>query len=144
MNMNKKTIYIIITVVVVIGVLIFISNKNSSKNNSIKVGVAVDESGYAANWGESEVKAVQLALDQYKDKINQPVELIIENTKGTDVGTVDAVKKLIEIDHVQAIIGPTWADSYQGGQPIAENSKVTMITPSAAIETIQNKDKFTY
>ncbi len=143
--MNKKTLWIIIGIVVIIALAIIISNgKNSTSINSIKIGVAVDESGYAANWGESEVKAVQLALDQYQSKINQPVSLVIENTKGTDVGTVDAVKKLIEVDHVQAIIGPTWADSYQGGQPIAEKAKVTMITPSAAIETIQNKDQFTY
>ena len=130
-------------IVVLLGIAIF-ATRNKTPKDAIKIGVAVDLSGYAANWGEGEVKATQLALDEYKNNINQPVELIIENTKGTDVGTVDAVKKLIEIDHAQAIVGPTWADSYQGAMPIAESAKVTMITPSAAIETIQNKDKFSY
>lgn len=141
----KKIIYIIIVIVVLIGLIFIITKNKTPKDTSIiKIGVAVDLSGYAANWGEGEVKAVQLALDQYKDKISQPVELIIENTKGNDVGTVSAVKKLIEIDHVQAIIGPTWGDSYQGGMPIAEQKGIAMISPSAAIETLKNKEKFTY
>lgn len=141
----KKIIYIVIVLIVLIGGYFVLNRKKTpTSNEPIKIGVAVDLSGYAANWGESEVKAIQLALDTYKDKITQPVQLVIENTKGTDVGTVSAVKKLIEIDHVQAIIGPTWGDSYQGGLPIAEKAQVVMLSPSAAIETITNKSQFTY
>jgi branched-chain amino acid transport system substrate-binding protein len=141
----KKIIYIIIVLIVLVGGYFVLNKKKTpTSNEPIKIGVAVDLSGYAANWGESEVKAIQLALDTYKDKINQPVQLVIENTKGTDIGTVSVVKKLIEIDHVQAIIGPTWGDSYQGGLPIAEKAKVVMLSPSAAIETIFNKNQFTY
>ncbi|MES2215859.1 MAG: ABC transporter substrate-binding protein [Patescibacteria group bacterium] len=143
--MNKKlTLTILAVIIIVFAVFMGYKNSNTKGVNPIKIGVAVDLSGYAANWGESEVKAVQLAYDKYKNEISQPVEFIIENTKGTGLGTVDAVKKLIEIDKVQAIIGPTWGDSYQGAMPIAEKAQVVMLSPSSAIETIQDKSTFTY
>ncbi len=141
----KKIIFIIIAIIVIGGLWWGVSNKKTVQNtNPIRVGVAVDQTGYAATWGDSELKATELALDAYRDKINQPVELVVENTKGTDVGTVNAVKKLIEIDHVQVILGPTWADSFQGAMPIAGQAKVVLLSPSAAVETIKDKDKFSY
>ncbi len=140
--MKKVTSIIIILIILVGGYFLLNKKPDVSQAQPIKIGVAVSLTGYAGNWGEGEVKAIQLALDDYKSKISQPIELIIEDTKATDIGTVDAVKKLIEIDHVQAIIGPTWGDSFQGALPIAEKAQVTMLTPSAAIEAIPQR--YTY
>lgn len=110
----------------------------------IKIGVAIGATGYAANWGEGELRAIQIALDEYQSKIGAPVELIVEDTNSDDVGTVNAITKLVNVDKVQAIIGPTWGDSFQGGLPIAENAHVVLLTPSSAIETITDKPQYSY
>lgn len=135
---------VLIVVLVILGLGSRKSAKTENSNQPVKIGVAVGLTGYAANWGEGEVKAIQLALDEYKDKIDKPIELIFEDTKSDGLGTVNAIKKLIEVDRVSSIIGPTWGDSFQGGYPIAQAAGVSVISPSAAFETVENKNQFPY
>ncbi len=111
------------------------------------IGVAVAETGDAAEWGTGEYQVTKMLVDDFNAAggLNgQPIGLDVEDTKSTGDGTVNAVIKLINIDHVPVIVGPTWVDSYQGPLPIAENAKVTMLTPSAAVESIPDKGKWTY
>ncbi len=144
----SKQIKILCLVVALIAVGVLIrSNDSKPVTNStepIKIGVAASLTGFAANWGEGELKAFEIAVDDYKDKIKQPIELVVQDTKTDGTGTVNAVKKLIDVDHVQVVLGPTWGDSFQGPMPIAEQSRVVLLSPSAAIETIQNKENFSY
>ncbi len=148
MSKNKKfgLVAVIVAVIVIIGLHLGIPNQKAkmSSDQPIKIGVAASLTGFAANWGEGELKALQIAVDDYKDKVKQPIELVVEDTKTDGTGTVNAVKKLIDVDHVQVVLGPTWGDSFQGPLPIAEQAKVTLLSPSAAMETIQNKEKFSY
>ncbi len=132
-------------VVVVVVILAKIKTKPTmfSSGQPIKVGVVVALSGYASNWGEGELRALHIAIDDYKDKIKLPIQLIVEDTKSNGIGTVNATSKLTDVDHVQVIFGPTWGDSFQGGHPITDKAKVTEITPSAALETIKD-NKFSY
>lgn len=77
------------------------------------------------------------------EKIN--INLIVEDTKAEGLGTTNAIKKLIEVDKVEALVGPTWGDSFQGGYPIATAAKIWTVTPSGAIETVgENKKNYPY
>ena len=131
-------------VVIVIIAWWFLANyqKPEVATTPIKIGLAVGLTGYAANWGEGEVKAIELALDKYRGQISDPVELIIEDTKSEGLDTVNATKKLIDVDKGVAIIGPTWGDSFQGGYPLAEQAHVAVISSSAALEAVENKNDF--
>jgi branched-chain amino acid transport system substrate-binding protein len=125
-----------------LGAILFFG-RTPSEVGSIKVGLAVGLSGYAANWGEGEVRAVELAYEAYKERLPR-VELIIEDTKSDGLGTVNAMQKLIQSDRVVAVIGPTWGDSFQGGYPLAESAQVVVISPSAALEAVEHKSDFSF
>lgn len=120
----------------------------SKKNvNAFTIGVAVAETGDAAEWGQGEYNVTKMLVDDFNAQggLNgQPIALDVQDTKSTGDGTVNAVNELISINQVPVIIGPTWVDSYQGPLPIAENAKVVEFTPSAAVESIPDKAKWTY
>ena len=140
--MNKKIIWIIIVLAVIIGIIFSVAKK--PQTDSFKIGVAAGLTGYAANWGEGEIKAYEFAYDEVKDKLPFKIEFVVENTESEGVGTVNAIKKLIDVDKVSAILGPTWGDSFQGGFPLAERAKVAVVMPSGALEALENKSDFSY
>lgn len=139
----KKTAWILIILLIIVAIFAFYRKDNKVVGDNIKIGIAVGLTGYAANWGEGETKAIALAYDEYKDRLPN-VEFITENTKSDGLGTVNAIKKLVEIDKVQAIIGPTWGDSFQGGYPIATQAQVPVITPSAAFESLEKGSRTSF
>ena len=146
MNKNAK-IWIGIVMIAIVAVGWRWYATHPVHTGAFTIGVAVAKTGDAAEWGQGEFNVFKM----YTDDINaagglngRPIALDVEDTKSTGEGTVTAVTKLISIDHVPVILGPTWADSFQGANPIAEQAKTVLLSPSDALETVQNKEKFTY
>ena len=145
---KNKIIYVgALTVIVIVAIAIWHQQTSQNNRGGFTIGVAVAETGDAAEWGQGEYQVTKMLVDDFNAQggLNgQPINLNVEDTKTTGDGTVNAIIKLINIDHVPVILGPTWMDSYQGANPIAEQAKVVMLTPSAAMEVVQSKQVFTY
>lgn len=132
--MNKKT-WLGIGIVVVIITVIFTQMKHPVKSGkSIKIGAALALSGDAAAWGEQERHGIDLAL---KDLASDNIDIVYADTFSTSKGTISAVQKLISMDGVKYIVGPTWLDTYPGSQNLIKGTDVMMVTPSANATTIQ-------
>jgi branched-chain amino acid transport system substrate-binding protein len=119
------------------------------KENTIEIGGAFALTGDAASWGVEEQRAVMLAFEEanaHGGVRGREIHLVAEDTRSDMKDTLSAVKKLIEIDGVQAIIGPTWGDTFGAAvAPIGEEHKVVQISPSAALETVEyGKTEFPY
>jgi branched-chain amino acid transport system substrate-binding protein len=111
-----------------------------TSDNSIVIGGAFSLSGDFAQWGESDMKGAMLAVEEINSEGGiggKNVKLIVENTESNNVKTVTAVLKLISVDGVKAIIGPTFLDTFGGATPLAEENNVIFITPSASITAIK-------
>ncbi|MDB5254306.1 MAG: branched-chain amino acid transporter substrate-binding protein [Parcubacteria group bacterium] len=142
----KKPLILALILIVVIVVGWSYSKKSSQTSitgESIKIGLALGQTGFAGNWGEGEGKAIHLAYEEYKNKLPN-VQFVTEDTKSSPVGTVNAVQKLVLVDHVAAVIGPTWSDSFQGGYPIMNKAKVPSISPSSAFEALEENTRSEY
>jgi len=105
--------------------------------DSIKIGVLSAQTGYASVWGLPEKNAVILATEELnKQRINgKQVKLIFEDTMSQAQATSTATNKLIYIDKVKLILGPTWTMSSEIAAPIAEENKVLLISPSKGGES---------
>ncbi len=114
----------------------------------IPIGGAFSLTGDASSWGQDEYKAAQMAVDETNARggiHGTHVTLIAEDTATDAKTTLSAVHKLIDTDHVPAIIGPTWGDSFaQMTGPVAQEAKVVEITPSGAIEVVKQSVDYTY
>jgi len=121
--------------------LVLFSGCAQPKQETIKVGGAFALTGDAATWGIDERKAVELAFAETNAAggVNgKQLELLIEDTQADSMATATAIQKLIQVDQVKAIIGPTWGDSFGSiVGPIGEQAGVVQITPSGALEVVE-------
>jgi ABC-type branched-subunit amino acid transport system substrate-binding protein len=121
-----------ISVIVLLGLLLAAcgggsSNGNSSTNTSpIKVGVIGPFSGFESFIGPDILKGVQVAVAQInKDGgINgHQVQIVTADTGGDAVDAVPALRKLISVDQVNLIVGPSSLEA-EAVLPILQQSKI--------------------
>lgn len=143
----KKIIGIIIAAIIIIAGYQLLSQKTSEHSGDslepYKIGLAVAETGYAAEWGELEQKAALIAANEINTNggINgKKIELVIEDTQSSSKDGVTAVQKMISLDGVDIVVGPTWLDSFPGPAKLFEDNRKVLITPSAGISTIQSEE----
>ena len=102
--MNKKTIWTIVAIIVVIFVVWGIS-KNTQKagGETIRIGVLLPLSGPVAYIGENMQKGFESALSEI-NKNKNVFELIYEDNKNNPADAVTGAKKLVELDNVDILI----------------------------------------
>ncbi len=147
--MAMQKIILSFLAVLLVGVLAFRLFPTSVRQTAepITIGVAFAQSGVADEWGEGALHVVDLYVNKLNGKggINgHLIKLIVEDTRSTNVGTVNAVSKLINVDNVPVILGPTWADSFQGALPIAEKAKVVLMSADTSIDVAESEKNFDY
>lgn len=137
----KKTILFIL-------VVYLLSNFAFAEN--IKIPAAFALTGAASAFGVNELHGATLAVEELNaanNKTSTKFELKVEDTQSSNIGTVNAISKLIYLDRPKFILGPTWLDSFQGAVPIADKKSVLLLTPSAVITNIKSdssKYKYTF
>ncbi len=146
--MNKSLWLLVAVVVIAVGAYFIFNNPKPANGETIKIGAALGLTGFCANWGEGEQKAIQLAVDEANKNggINgKTIALVVEDTACDPKTTVNAAQKLVSVDEVAAIIGPTWGDSFEGAYGFLNDSKIVSISPSAAFESLfYNKQSVDY
>ncbi len=147
--MNKKIIWIV-GIVVVVGVLIFLGNRNSKtvevSNQSIKIGADLSLTDFGASWGENELKGAQLAVKEINKNggvLGRNLELLSQDNQTQAKGSVSAVTKLISADGVHFML-TGWNDETEPVIPIITQNKVLTITVSAGSVGITKKSPYLF
>ncbi len=110
----KKTILIIIGIIIVAATVIFVvrNNKLLESKNTIKVGALLILSGDFAKYGEASKNAIEIAVFDYNSRPSVTsgkdlkVEVIYEDTHADPKTAVSAYQKLVSFDKVDVIVGP--------------------------------------
>lgn len=119
-------------------VIFFVTDQCSAQSKKFTIGAAFALTGEAATFGREELNAAKLAVEEINTRGQVHLTLKVEDTASTGLGTVSAVKKLVEVDGIKTIVGPTWLDTFQGCLPITDKRGVLLITPSASIPIIKS------
>jgi len=126
---------IISLIILIVMSLLYLSITGYSiKEEKIKIGGVFHLTGAGAFWGMGEMNGVLMAIDEVnlKGGINEKqIELITENGETDFPKTINAIQKLINVDEVDFIVGPTWFG--QVASPLAKQFKVLMVSPSAGV-----------
>jgi branched-chain amino acid transport system substrate-binding protein len=72
------------------------------------------------------------------------IEIIIEDTEGDETKSVNAIKKLINKEKVLAVIGPSRTGCTMAVIPIAESSKVPLISCAAGAGIVEPVKKWVF
>ncbi len=109
---------------------------DSTKQETIKVGLIVELTGDMPAVGASSKNAAELAVNEVNSTggitLNgkaYPVELVIEDNASKADQSVAAANKLISQDNVVAIVGPNASLGAIPAAEIAEYNKTLLITP---------------
>lgn len=139
--MNKKILFgILVLAFILAGCATQPTGRVTNEKESIKIGGLFHLTGAGAFWGQGEKNAALMAVNDINSNggINgKQLEMVIEDGQTSFESIATAVKKLVEVDEVDIIIGPTWFG--QSGGPLAEQTKRIIISPSAGTDPLPSK-----
>jgi len=101
---------------------------------TIKIGCVLDLSGELGSVGETMLDAAKLAVEDINAAggvLGKQVELISEDGATNPDTGFDRVKKLVEIDGVQVIVGPMITPTSELAMAYAKEHEIPLITMSA-------------
>ncbi len=124
---SKTILWIIVIIVVVGGIWYVVSKKPVSEKESIKIGMILPLTSNAADIGQSNKKAFEIAVKEINEEggvDGRKIQLIIEDSVGCDSKTaVTAMQKLVNVDKVVAVYSMC-SGVAMSTHPIAEKAKV--------------------
>ncbi len=123
----------ILLVVAVLSLLVSIV-ACAADEETIKIGIVLELSGELAPMGEKMLDGARMAVDEINAAggvLGKPVELVEEDGGTNPDQGFDRVKKLVEIDGVQVIVGPMITSTSELSMPYAKAHKIPLITMSA-------------
>jgi branched-chain amino acid transport system substrate-binding protein len=97
----------------------------------IKIGAVLSVTGPASLLGNPEAKVLKKYVEQFNKEggvLGRKIELTVYDDEGKPDKTTTAVKRLIENDNVDLIIGPTLTGNTMAAIPIVEQAQIPMIS----------------
>ena len=97
----------------------------------IKIGAVLSITGPASLLGDPEARVLTMYSDQLnKDGgvLGRKIELVVYDDEGKAEKTITLVKRLVESDKVDLIIGPTLTGNTMAAIPVAERAETPMIS----------------
>lgn len=110
----------------------------------IVVGAVFPMTGAIATYGQESVNGINLALKTLNEKgiKGKKIKLVVQDNKGEPMESAAAVRKLIEIDKVNAILGSVASSNTLAGAPIAQQAGVPLMTPASTNETVTQTGEY--
>jgi len=110
----------------------------AKSENEILIGAVFAMTGPIASYGQESVNGIKMALDEVnKTPINgKTIKLLVEDNKGEPVESANAVRKLIDINKVDLVLGSVASSNTLASSPIAQEAKVPLLTPASTNEKV--------
>jgi len=146
--MSKK--YIISTIIIFLAVIVvFVVQKQNNehigiveKPEPIKIGFVGPFTGPASRFGQFMSNGLELALQELGSQEREHIQIIKEDDQASSKGGVNAVKKLIEVDQVNYVIGPLNNASTVATEQLFEDNQIISLTTGLPNEQIANMGDF--
>lgn len=146
---TKKIIWFVVVVLVAWFGYKYLVQKPGEEagKETIKIGFLGPLTGDAVSYGESELKAVQLAVEEINSKEGiggKKIELITEDGKCDPQAAGTAAQKLVNIDQVKVIIGGACSGETLAASKVTDPAKVILLSPSASSPDVTTAGDFVF
>lgn len=126
---KKKTAALVIIVLVVIAGLALVYAHPKTPKADITLGAPFLLSGDFAPYGEHAHDAITLAVEDFKKTHpNVSVNVIFEDTHGDPKQTLSSYRKLVDVDHVDAVVGPMLQTEMSTIEPAVATDQVPIFS----------------
>ena len=112
--------------------------------DTIKIGVYLPITGGNAIGGQLELDGVKLAHKEMPTILGKKVELVVVDNKSDKVEAANAVKRLVEKEKVNAIIGTYGSSLAMAGGEVAEKAKTPMVGTSCTNPLVTQGKKYSF
>jgi branched-chain amino acid transport system substrate-binding protein len=113
----------------------------------ILVGEFLSLTGTTATFGQSTKNGVELAINEVNAKggaLGKKMAVIAEDDRSMPEEAANAVQKLINRDHVCAILGEVASSRSLAGAPYCQQARVPMISPSSTNPEVTRKGDYIF
>jgi branched-chain amino acid transport system substrate-binding protein len=124
-----------VVILVLMAALVVMIGCGGKEKAPYKIGAVFAITGPASWLGEPEANTAKMIAEEINAAggINgHPLQLIVEDTAGEEAKTVNAVNRLITVENVAAIIGPSRSGTSLAVVSIVEEKEVPLISCAAA------------
>src|SRR5947199_3591137 len=148
-KMLSRTITIFVCVATVLGLSCRprAERQTDAAANDIPVGAYAATSGAEAAFGQASIQGEKLAAEEINNNggvLGRKIHLIIEDDQGKAEEAASVVTNLITHDNVIAILGENSSNQSLAAAPIAQSSKVPMISASSTNPAVTKKGDYIF
>jgi branched-chain amino acid transport system substrate-binding protein len=122
-------------------VILGVATPHANATPKAKIGISTSLTGPASNYGVDIRNAILFAN---KVLAQNAYEVVIEDDKCDGKTAASAAKKLVEIDHVKAILGYTCSSSVMAIAPFLERTRVVAIAAGTTAPQIADAGEFIF
>ena len=97
---------------------------DSPSKGGVKIGFIAALTGGAAAYGKSQEEGIRMAVEEINQKGAIPIELFVEDSKGSPSDAMNVTKRLIQ-KKAAVIIGPMTSNEAKAAGPIMQNAKIS-------------------
>lgn len=135
-----------LSVVAIILVTLHIISLGCGKKDEgvIKIGVILPLTGPIAMGGQRALRGIELAIDDYNSTSVQKVVLNVEDSRADPATGLSAIKKLVNFDHVEIIIGDLTSGVTLAMAPFAEKSSIILFAPGASSPDVRDAGDYIF
>ena len=121
------------------------SNNASGREKVFKIGLVTAFSGNSAAQGQDMLDATMLYLKQHDNKIGDwTIEVISEDDENNATTTLTKARKLVEMDGVNIIMGPSGTAGAFALLDYAKESEIPVYMPAAGGDDITQRQRNDY
>lgn len=121
--------------------------KKKAETRDIKIGAVLPLTGDGAKYGQSAKRGIDLAVGEINSSggVRQRLlRVIYEDSKMGPAEGVSAIRKLISVDKVPAIIGAMASSVTLAIAPIAEKNNVVLLSPASSAPEISKAGDYIF
>lgn len=148
--MKKQNFWFIFGILIIIAAIfisLWITNKLTRNQESIKIGVILSLTGNVGDYGQRSLKGLLLGLEKINNEgglIGKKIELIIEDARSDPKAAISAYQKLLSIHSVRIIIGDVYSSTTLAVAPLAEKDKIVLLAPGASNPKMREMGDFIF
>jgi len=116
-------------------VLSLLTDCTGGSSKTIKIGHAASLTGDNSVFGQSEATGLKIAVEEVNKKggiLGKQVELISVDTRSDPAEAANAVRRLVDQEKVNFVLGPSQSGSTLAATPIVTAAKIPLIAPAAS------------
>ena len=132
------------TLLLCLALVFAFANTALAADDTVKIGVFLPLTGQNAFGGQLELEGVQLAAKENPTVLGKKVELFVVDNKSDKVEAANAVKRLIEKEKVQAIIGTYGSSLAMAGGEVSEKAGIPQVGTSCTNPLVTQGKKYIF